>query len=195
MPSPAQRTESPRPTPVGIDFGTTTSLVAVLGRDGEVTVTPNRHGECSTPSVLFFGDQILVGADAAARASDESGEYVEAYKRDIGLPHFHRQINDHGAPPEVLAGFTLAQLRHDAEQAIGRLGKAIITVPAYYDERRRHATIAAGKLAGLDVADLINEPTAAALAHLYENREAGATPVSFSLPDKRLLVYDLGGGT
>lgn len=192
------RPAADRPTPIGIDFGTTTSLVATLGdgQSGEnIRVVPNRHGNRFTPTALYFGDEILVGEEAVARASDEQGDFVDAYKRDIGQPHFHRQIRDYWAPPEVLAAYTLSRLKEDAEATVGKLGKAIVTVPAYYDERRRHATIAAGKLAGLDVADLINEPTAAALSHLYENRQRGETPVNFQLPDKRLMVYDLGGGT
>jgi len=186
---------STKPTPIGIDFGTTTSLTAVLGKTGDVRVIPTSTGEHATPSALFFGESVLVGSVAVERASDERGDYAEAFKRDIGSSHYSRRIRDYWAPPEVLAAFTLEQLKTNAEAKLGPIGKAVITVPAYYDERRRHATLAAGKLAGLDVADLINEPTAAALAHLYEQRELGQTPENFQLPYKKLMVYDLGGGT
>ena len=190
----AESTPAPR-TAIGIDFGTTTSLTAVLGRTGEVRIIPGSSGEHTTPSALYFCDTVLVGREAVERASDERGDFAEAFKREIGSSHYHHRIRDYWAPPEVLAAFTLEQMKANAQAKLGSLGKAVITVPAYYDERRRHATLAAGKLAGLDVADLINEPTAAALAHLYEQRELGQTPETFQLPYKKLMVYDLGGGT
>lgn len=190
-----EQDDSPQATPIGIDFGTTTSLVSMLADDGEVRIVPNSSGEPFTPSTLFIGDQVIVGREALAHAYNETGHFVSAYKRDMGDPHYHRQLGNFKAPPEVLAAFTLRKLKADAEAKIGPVGKAILTVPAYYDERRRQATLAAAKLAGLDVAELVNEPTSAALTYLYENREVGETPRSFSLPNRRIMVYDLGGGT
>lgn len=182
-------------TPLGIDFGTTTSLMSMLAADGEVRMVPNTAGDLVTPSALFFGEQVIVGREALQHAYNETGHFVSAYKRDMGEPHYHRQLGNYKAPPEVLAAFTLRKLKSDAEAKLGRIGKAILTVPAYYDEQRRQATLSAARLAGLDVAELVNEPTAAALAYLYENREDGETPRSFKLPSQRIMVYDLGGGT
>jgi molecular chaperone DnaK len=145
--------------------------------------------------VLFDDDGVVVGKQAIAAASLEPEKVAECVKRDIGAKHYHRQINGRWYPPEVISAYILQRLKADAERKLGPVRKAVITVPAYFDETRRRATMDAGKLAGLDVLDIINEPTAAAIAYGYQT---GFLDRSGTLkPNKpvRVLVFDLGGGT
>jgi molecular chaperone DnaK len=181
---------------VGIDLGTTYSVVAFLDPQGRPTCIPNSDGDLLTPSVVVFDDDgVVVGKQAVAAASLEPEKVAESAKRDMGSRHYHKQINGQWLPPEVISAYILKRLKADAERKIGPISKAVITVPAYFDETRRRATMDAGKLAGLDVLDIINEPTAAAIVYGYQTGlldrsggVAGGKPL-------RVLVFDLGGGT
>jgi molecular chaperone DnaK len=153
-----------------------------------------------TPSVVGFeGDAVLVGKAAAALAARDPDKVADSFKRDMGSKAYHRKVNGWELPPEALAGFVLGSLKADAVRklgpAVGEKPQVVITVPAYFDETRRRSTMIAGQLVDLEVLDILNEPTAAALAYGYQqgylDRQmhwGGRGPV-------RILVYDLGGGT
>lgn len=184
------------PPAVGIDLGTTYSVVACLDAQGRPTSIPNSNGDLLTPSVVLFDDGgTVVGKEAVLAASLEPEKVADCVKRDMGSKHYHRQINGQSLPPEVIASYILRRLKGDAERKLGAVTKAVITVPAYFDETRRRATMHAGRLAGLEVLDILNEPTAAAIAYGYQEgfldragKVKGGKPL-------RVLVYDLGGGT
>jgi molecular chaperone DnaK len=192
---------APRPatTPgfaLGIDLGTTFSVVAHLDMHGRPTTIQNAHGELLTPSVVLFDTEgVIVGKEAVAAAAMEPDKVAEFFKRDMGAKFYRRKINGWDLPPEAISAFVLRSLRADAERKLGKVNKAVITVPAYFDEMRRQATMTAAKLIDLEVLDIINEPTAAALSYGYQQgfldrqgRWAGGKPL-------RIMVYDLGGGT
>lgn len=171
---------------VGIDLGTTNSAVAHVDGHGRPVVLPNRFGEPITPSVVCFRNgEVLVGQEA--KELQATGEQVAAFfKRQMGVPNFvfYSDGRDHTAVD--LSALVLASLKRDAEQALGaKVTHAVITVPAYFRNPQREATIAAGKQAGLEVLQVINEPTAAAIAYGVRGADREQT----------LLVYDLGGGT
>ena len=181
------------PTAVGIDLGTTFSVVAMLDETGRPVTLVNAEGDHLTPSaVLFDGEEVVVGREALKALATEADHVAECSKRDMGHQVFHKVFDGKQYPPEVIEAWVLAKLRRDTSVQIGPLDKVVITVPAYFDEVRRKATQDAGYMAGLDVMDIINEPTAAAVAFGYQEgllREGAArTP-------QRILVYDLGGGT
>lgn len=193
---PADAAGAPSIPAVGIDLGTTYSVIAYLDPQGRPTSIPNTEGDLLTPSVVLFDDDgVVVGKQAVAAASLEPEKVADCVKRDMGGKHYHRQINGRWYPPEVVSAYILQRLKADAERKLGPIRQAVITVPAYFDETRRRATMDAGKLAGLDVLDIINEPTAAAIAYGYQT---GFLDRSGKLDrDKplRVLVFDLGGGT
>ena len=179
---------------VGIDLGTTFSVVAHLDADGKPVTVPNDEGELSTPSVVFFdANGVVVGNEAVNAAEYEAERVANFAKRDIGSDRFHKKILGHSLPPEVIQAIILHKLKDDAELKIGEFFKAVITVPAYFNEPRRKATQDAGKMAGLDVLDIINEPTAAAIA--FGVKAGFVTSDGVSKKSERVLVYDLGGGT
>lgn len=178
---------------VGIDLGTTMSAMAFVSQDGNVAMLPGASGSLLTPSVLFFENQVWVGSPAAERGLASPDQVAECFKRDMGKPHYHRHVRGRSVPPEVLSAFLLEQLKRDAEAALGGVRDVVIAVPAYFDEARRHATQEAGRLAGWNVLDIINEPTAAAIAHGYHHRQF--LPNDLLDRSWRMLVYDLGGGT
>ncbi|MGL4555633.1 MAG: Hsp70 family protein [Gemmataceae bacterium] len=181
---------------VGIDLGTTYSLVAHVDPQGRPCCIPNGNGDLLTPSVVLFEDAGTVVGKEAVLASAETPERVaEWVKRDMGAKAYRRPINGEHLPPEVISSLILRSLRADASRKLGPVRKAVITVPAYFEETRRRATMDAGRLAGLEVLDIINEPTAAAVAYGHQlgfldgtGRLTGDRPL-------RVLVYDLGGGT
>ena len=179
---------------VGIDLGTTYSAVAYLDDHGRTAMVRNAEGEILTPSVVLFDDtEVIVGREAKKLSTLRIGSVAECVKRDMGRPSYSRLINGERLPPEVIQACILKKLKVDAEAAHGPKMKTVITVPAYFDEPRRKATADAGEMAGLDVLDIVNEPTAAALAfgetlgYLSESGEARSA--------MKVLVYDLGGGT
>lgn len=179
---------------IGIDLGTTHSVCAWVDAHGRPTTLVNREGGRLTPSsVLFDGDDVIVGAEAVKALATETDAVADAAKRDIGRSAYRRPVAAQTLPPEVLLAYVLKRLRDDATEQLGACEQAVVTVPAYYDEARRRATYDAAYMAGLDVLDLINEPTAAAIAFGYEHGFLNQD-LATERPT-RVLVYDLGGGT
>jgi molecular chaperone DnaK (HSP70) len=172
---------------VGIDLGTTNSLVAWTDAGGQARVLPNRFGDLLTPSVVWFGaGPPVVGVEARDELANGTAEVAAFFKRFIGREEFLFPANGRGYSATELSALVLAQLKADAEAQLGAPARdAVITVPAYFHDPERRATAAAAQAAGLNVLQLINEPTAAAIA--YGQHRAG--------PGRTLLVYDLGGGT
>jgi molecular chaperone DnaK len=179
---------------VGIDLGTTYSAVAWVGDNGRTAMIANAEGDILTPSVVLFEDAgTLVGKAARKSAALACERFAECVKRDMGSPFYNRAIRGEYLPPEVIQAYILRALKTDIERVVGSGYRAIITVPAFFDEPRRKATADAGELAGLSVLDIVNEPTAAALAF---GEELGyLTESSAPRELQRVLVYDLGGGT
>jgi molecular chaperone DnaK len=186
---------SPEPYPaIGIDLGTTFSVICRLDDLGRPQTLSNAEGDKITPSVVFFEDEnIVVGKEAVKALATDAAAVAECAKRDLGNRFFHRQITGRRFPPEALQAWVLNKLRLDAERQIGPVKKAVITVPAYFDEVRRKATMDAGYIAGLEVLDIINEPTAAAVAFGFQ--QGFMKPGEGGGDRKKILVYDLGGGT
>lgn len=179
---------------VGIDLGTTFSVLAHLDADGKPRTIPNEEGELITPSAVFFDrDAPIVGREALRAGELEPERLARFAKRDVGQRQFGKSIHGRAFPPEVIEALVLAKLKQDAGLKLGAFRKAVVTVPAYFNEPRRKATQDAGRLAGLEVIDIINEPTAAAIAYGWEQR-CLAADLSDG-PRERILVYDLGGGT
>ena len=170
---------------IGIDLGTTNSCVAVL-EGGEPHVITNPEGNRTTPSVVAFkGDEELVGEIAKRQAVTNVDNTVASIKRKMGTKE-KVSANGRKYTPEEISAKILMKLRDDAEAYLGeKVTEAVITVPAYFNDSQRQATKNAGKIAGLDVKRIINEPTAAALAYGIDKQENAHT----------ILVYDLGGGT
>jgi molecular chaperone DnaK len=203
-PAPAGRAEasekSPKPvTPqlaLGIDLGTTYSVVAHLDGHGRPVSMPNAVGDLLTPSVVLFeAEGNVVGKEAVLASAMEPERVADCVKRDMGSKAYRKKINGESLPPEVISSFILRSLKADAERKLGPVARAVITVPAYFDEGRRRATMDAGKLAGLEVLDIINEPTAAAIAYGYQLGYLDQTGQSTGEQPLRVLVFDLGGGT
>ncbi len=170
---------------IGIDLGTTNSCVAVL-EGGEPKVIPNSEGNRTTPSVVAFkGDEELVGETAKRQAVTNVKNTISSIKRKMGTSE-KVEANDKKYTPEEISAKILSKLKADAESYLGeKVTKAVITVPAYFNDAERQATKNAGKIAGLEVERIINEPTAAALAYGLDKQDKLQT----------ILVYDLGGGT
>ena len=170
---------------IGIDLGTTNSCVAVR-EGGETIVITNAEGARTTPSVVAFkGDEIQVG-DVAKRQAITNPNTVSSIKRYMGNPNYRVDINGKKYTPQEISAMVLQNLKATAEAYLGTtVTKAVITVPAYFNDAQRQATKDAGKIAGLEVMRIINEPTAAALAYGIDKTEKEQT----------VLVFDLGGGT
>lgn len=178
---------------VGIDLGTTFSAIAYLDDLGRPQTLINGEGDKLTPSaILFEGDEAVVGKEAIKALATEAEDVARAAKRDLGMRVYRRPLGGREYPPSALQAWILNKLRIDAARQIGPFGQAVITVPAYFDEVRRKATQDAGYIAGLEVLDIINEPTAAALAFGLQQSQKNPD----AAPERmRVLVYDLGGGT
>jgi molecular chaperone DnaK len=170
---------------IGIDLGTTNSVVSIM-EGGEVKVIPNADGSRTTPSVIAFkGEEISVG-DVAKRQAITNPNTVSSIKRHMGEGNYRADINGKKYSPQELSAMILQNLKKTAEDYLGaKVSKAVITVPAYFNDAQRQATKDAGKIAGLEVMRIINEPTAAALAYGIDKLEKEQT----------VLVFDLGGGT
>ena len=170
---------------IGIDLGTTNSCVAVM-EGGKPTVIANAEGARTTPSVVAFtktGER-LVGEPAKRQAVTNAEKTISSIKRDMGTDN-GRTIDDKKYSPQQISSMILQKLKADAESYLGeKVTEAVITVPAYFNDAQRQATKDAGKIAGLDVKRIINEPTAAALAYGLDNEK-----------EQKIMVYDLGGGT
>ncbi|MCF6137980.1 molecular chaperone DnaK [Pseudalkalibacillus berkeleyi] len=168
---------------IGIDLGTTNSCVAVM-EGGEATVIPNPEGNRTTPSVVAFKDGERQVGEVAKRQAVTNKNTIMSIKRHMGTDYKVEAEGKEFTPQEVSA-IILQKLKSDAEAYLGeKVTKAVITVPAYFNDSQRQATKDAGKIAGLEVERIVNEPTAAALAYGLEKEE-----------DQTILVYDLGGGT
>lgn len=187
--------QSPNPPAVGIDLGTTFSVISRLDDLGRPETLSNAEGDKLTPSVVLFedGGHVVVGKEAAKAIATDAEKIALCSKRDVGSRYFHQPLAGRRYPPEALEAWVLNKLRLDAQKQIGSFTHAVITVPAYFDEVRRKATMDAGYMAGLDVLDIINEPTAAAVAFGFAH--GYMRPEHAGDQKKRILVYDLGGGT
>ncbi|HVU88272.1 MAG TPA: Hsp70 family protein [Pirellulales bacterium] len=181
---------------VGIDLGTTFSAIAHLDEQGNPVALPNEDEEIETPSLILLAESghVIVGPSRMRAAMEDPEHVVERVKRHMGNAEFKRTFDGHEITPEFLSALILKKLRQDAEKQIGKIGNAVITVPAYFNDSRRKATQDAGKIAGLNVIDIINEPTAATLTYAWHRNELGASKQAFDRPHQA-LVYDLGGGT
>ena len=171
---------------IGIDLGTTNSCVAVM-EGGEATVIANAEGARTTPSVVGFAKngERLVGQLAKRQAVVNPTKTVASIKREMGT-NYKVKIDDKSFTPQEISAMILTKLKNDAESYIGqKVTQAVITVPAYFSDSQRQATKDAGKIAGLEVLRIINEPTAAALAYGLDKGES----------NQKVLIYDLGGGT
>ncbi|MEF2656373.1 MAG: molecular chaperone DnaK [Eggerthellaceae bacterium] len=170
---------------IGIDLGTTNSCVATM-EGGRATIVPNSEGERTTPSVIAFtkeGER-LVGSVACRQAAINPDRTISSVKRHMGTS-WQTKIDGKAYTPQELSAMILTKLRRDAEAFLGQeVTDAVITVPAYFDDSQRQATKDAGRIAGLNVLRIINEPTSAALAYGLDNGSA-----------QKVMVYDLGGGT
>ena len=179
---------------VGIDLGTTFSAVAHIDNEGRPLTIINSEGELTTPSAVFFDhDAVIVGTEATIAGESDTDRLARNAKRDMGGARYRKKIRNCFLPPEVIQSLILKRLKSDAELKLGEFTKAVITVPAYFNEPRRKATQDAGELAGIDVIDIINEPTAAALAYGVQQGFLNARGAAKEV--ERVLVYDLGGGT
>lgn len=172
---------------VGIDLGTTNSVVAVIGAEGRPRALPLRDGGTLLPSVIGFrGGEVLIGAEAKEAQRNGDARTVAFFKRSMGERHYAFEAGGRTWSPVDLSCLVLQRLKEDAEAALGEpVRKAVITVPAYFRDPARRATLEAGRAAGLEVVQVVNEPTAAAIAF-------GAAHPGLM---RRVLVYDLGGGT
>lgn len=170
---------------IGIDLGTTNSCVAVM-EGGKPVVIPNAEGARTTPSVVAFtktGER-LIGEPAKRQAVTNADRTISSIKRHVGTD-YKVKIDDKSYTPQEISAMILQKLKADAESYLGeKVTEAVITVPAYFNDAQRQATKDAGKIAGLDVKRIINEPTAAALAYGLDNEK-----------EQKIMVYDLGGGT
>src|ERR1700692_2303822 len=161
--------------PVGIDLGTNFSAIATLDERGQAITLPNLDGEMLTPSAVLIEEGSAVVGQAARDVALEQPDHVALIvKRFMGHPKYAQPVSGREFRPETLSAIILKKLVQDAERRIGPIGKAVITVPAYFDDTRRKATKDAGRIAGLDVLDILDEPTAAALAYSFQSpRETG----------------------
>ena len=170
---------------IGIDLGTTNSCVAVM-EGGEPVVMPNPEGARTTPSVVAFSKtgERMVGQVAKRQAVTNADRTISSIKREMGT-NYKVTIDGKSYTPQEISAMILQKLKADAEAYLGEpVTEAVITVPAYFTDAQRQATKDAGKIAGLDVKRIINEPTAAALAYGVDKET-----------DQKIMVYDLGGGT
>jgi molecular chaperone DnaK len=181
---------------VGIDLGTTFSTLAQLDREGNPVPIANDDDEVETPSLIVLAESghVVVGPSRTRAAMEDPDHVVERVKRFMGNTEFKRTFDGREITPEFLSALILKKLRKDAEKRIGKIGNAVITVPYYFNDARRKATEDAGRIAGLHVVDIINEPTAATLTYAWHRGELGAKEGKADKP-RQALVYDLGGGT
>lgn len=178
----------------GIDLGTTFCAMATVDERHRSQLVLNAEGDLLTPSVVLFADrEVTVGKEARKVSVMHADRVAICVKRDMGKPVYSRPIRGQYLPPEVIQSYILKKLKEDLQRQLGAEFQAIITVPAYFDEPRRKATYQAGEMAGLKVLDILNEPTAAALA--FGEVEGYLTRFGAPKDRMRVVVYDLGGGT
>lgn len=174
---------------IGIDLGTTFCAVAALDDRGRPYTVPNRDGDVLTPSAVYLSPDgsAVVGQPALDLALEQPERVATLIKRRMGLPDYGHPVAGREFRPEALSAVILKKLAQDAAAQLGTISGCVVTVPAYFDDTRRKATMDAGKIAGLNVIDIIDEPSAAALAYSVSG---GQKPEA-----QTVLVYDLGGGT
>lgn len=178
---------------VGIDLGTTYSCIAWLNEHGHPVTIPNQEGELSTPSVVFFDrDEVVVGTEALRNAIARPLRVVQNAKRYMGHADKNWTMDGARYTPVDVSSLILRKLISAAQEQIGEITEAVITVPAQFSDAQRHATIQAGLNAGLEKVEVINEPVAAALCHVLGGEGLAFTELAI---DQQLLVFDLGGGT
>jgi molecular chaperone DnaK len=178
---------------VGIDLGTTYSCIAYLNEHGEPVTIPNRDGELCTPSVVMFdGDHVIVGTEALRNSIRAPERVVQHAKRYMGDPKHRWVIGGRSFTPLDISTHILKQLLNDAKERIGKVERAVITVPAQFSDLQRQATAEAGRRAGLKHVDIINEPVAAALCFVLGTEGIWFTELATS---QMIMVVDLGGGT
>ena len=184
---------------VGIDLGTTMSVIARLDSSGSAVTIPNSAGDPLTPSVIYLdGATALVGKTAREAAALDSSRAAAWVKREMGSPAYSHTVDGRQFRPETLSAIILRKMKQDAERRIGPISRAVITVPAFFDDTRRKATEDAGRIAGLEVFDILNEPTAAALSYAMlgeRQRDPGGQRLDIPGGEMTAVVYDLGGGT
>src|SRR5579871_2703832 len=175
---------------IGIDLGTTFCAVATLDDRGRPITVPNRDGDVLTPSAVYLAPDgsAVVGQPALDMALEQPDRAATLVKRRMGYPEYGRTVAGRTFRPETLSAVILRKLANDAAMHVGPVEQCVITVPAYFDDTRRKATMDAGRIAGLEVIDILDEPSAAALAYSLQ------TPAATSSVNT-VLVYDLGGGT
>lgn len=180
---------------VGVDLGTTYSAISQLDNEGYPRLLDNADGRPITPSVVLLGDEgrVMVGPSFERISIEEPDHVVEAVKREMGNKEYYKVYQNKKLTPEFISALILKKLKQDAEATIGPIANAVLTVPYYFNDVRRKATQDAGRIAGLNVVDIINEPTAATLAYAWKIGELGRTDLQQK--EKTILVYDLGGGT
>ena len=184
--------ETEKQMPIGIDLGTTESVLAYIDSSGNATTWRPRGGSGLHASAVLVKDEKLYVGDEAILESDDQSTLIDYFKRDMGKGHTSVIVNEVKVPPEVLSGFVLRHLRQRAEKSLGPIKDVVVTVPAYFDSKRRQATHEAGRLAGLNVVSIINEPSAAAIGYCDLKgyvRDGDKSKV------ETLLIYDFGGGT
>ena len=181
---------------VGIDLGTTFSSIAQLDEEGNPVSILNEDDDIETPSLVLLADSghVIVGPPRMRAAIEDPDHIVDRIKRHMGDTRFKRTFDGKKITPEFLSALILKKLRQDSEKRLGKVGNAVITVPYYFNDSRRKATEDAGRIAGLNVIDIINEPTAATLTYAWHRNELGGTGQVGGRP-RIILVYDLGGGT
>jgi molecular chaperone DnaK len=186
---------TPEAQTVGIDLGTTFSAIAQLDAEGNPISIANADGKTVTPSVVLLGDtgHVIVGPTPDRISHEHPDNIIEAIKRHMGRKDWFKEYMGKKLTPEFVSALILKKLKQDAEKRIGPIQAAVITVPYYFNDLKRKATQDAGKIAGFDVKDIINEPTAATLAYAWMRGELGRTDLKQA--EKTIMVYDLGGGT
>ena len=178
---------------IGIDLGTTYTSVSYLNDQGEPVSIPNREGELATPSVVMdTGDEVVVGTEALRCALLHPDDVVRDAKRYMGDPDKTWRLGGKVYTPVDVATRVLQKVLGDASPLVGKIERAVITVPAQFSDRQRRATIEAGRRAGLQQVDIINEPVAASLCYVYGKEGQWFSALT---DEQRFLVYDLGGGT
>lgn len=168
------------------------SSISYVNESGTVESVPGNNGKTLTPSAILVGeDRIYTGEEALLKATQFPNMFAECFKRNIGQSHYPVKIKDYNLPPEILCALLIEELKNNAEEHLGKpVHDAVITVPAFYGSRRRQSTRLAGELAGLTIIDVVNEPTAAALAYGFEENLFDS-----AADGEKILIYDLGGGT
>jgi len=181
---------------VGIDLGTTFSSIAQVNENGEPVPLENEDDDVETASLILLAESghVIVGPNRNRAAMEEPENVVERIKRHMGVTNYKRMFDGREVTPELISSLILKKLKQDGEKRIGEIGNVVITVPYYFNDSRRKSTQDAGRIAGFNVIDIINEPTAATLTYAWSRGELGVSNIQMDRP-RRILVYDLGGGT